>query len=63
VPNAGSDTLQLGAIKTFTDGAIGGRTARVSKPYADGPADDHGEWVVTPNELREWVGKAAEAGF
>lgn len=64
--NTGSEFVRTGAIKTFTDGAIGGRTARVSEPYADAPdaeADPHGEWVVTPEELREWVDGAGDAGF
>ncbi|MFC7226536.1 amidohydrolase [Salinirubellus salinus] len=67
VTNAGSEFVRTGAIKTFTDGSIGGRTAKVSKPYADaeeeGDEDGHGEWVVTPEELREWVDRAEEAGF
>lgn len=63
VTNAGSEFVRTGAIKTFTDGAIGGRTARVSKPYSDGPEESHGEWVVTPAELREWVARAEAAGF
>lgn len=63
VTNAGSQFVRTGAIKTFTDGAIGGRTARVSKPFADGPTENHGEWVVTPEELREWVERATDAGF
>ena len=66
VSNAGSEFVRTGAIKTFTDGAIGARTAKVSEPYEDAPEDGpdpHGEWVVTPDELREWVGRAADAGF
>jgi predicted amidohydrolase YtcJ len=33
--DAGGAFVQVGAIKSFTDGSIGGRTARVSDPYAD----------------------------
>ncbi|WP_276252606.1 amidohydrolase [Halomontanus rarus] len=35
VTNAGSEFVRVGAIKTFTDGSIGARTAKVSEPYAD----------------------------
>jgi len=64
VTNAGSQFVRVGALKTFTDGSIGSRTAKVSKPYADDEhGDEHGEWVVPPEELREWVADAEAAGF
>jgi len=72
--NHGSEMVRVGAIKTFTDGSIGGRTAKVSEPYADVPddestddgddesdSDDRGQWVVDPSELRDIVGRAEEA--
>lgn len=59
--NHGSDRVRVGAIKTFTDGSIGGRTAKVSEPYADG--DGTGQWVVDPEELFSLVGRADGAGF
>lgn len=31
----GNDKLQIGAIKTYADGAIGARTAYLSEPYSD----------------------------
>jgi predicted amidohydrolase YtcJ len=63
--NHGSDMVRTGAIKTFTDGSIGGRTAKLSEPYADAEsdddtADDRGQWVVDPAELREIVERAEE---
>jgi len=65
--NHGSRMVRTGAIKTFTDGSIGGRTAKLSEPYADagdgeddGTADDCGQWVVDPTELREVVDRADE---
>jgi predicted amidohydrolase YtcJ len=61
--NAGSEFVRTGAIKSFTDGAIGSRTARLSQPYDDGPDGNHGEWVVDPEKLREWVERATDAGF
>ena len=60
--NAGSDRVETGAIKSYTDGSLGGRTARLSEPYADAP-DETGQWVVDPAELREHVADATEAGF
>jgi len=54
--NHGSDMVQTGAIKTYTDGSFGGRTAKLSAPYADG--DGTGQWVVDPEQLREHVRRA-----
>ena len=63
-PNAGGEFVQVGAIKTFTDGSIGARTARVSEPYADAEApDERGEWVVEPDELRSLVETADDEGL
>ncbi|WP_017344603.1 amidohydrolase [Halorubrum sp. T3] len=60
--NAGSEMVETGAIKSYTDGSLGGRTARLSEPYADAP-DETGQWVVDPEELNETVAEATEAGF
>ncbi|WP_435333662.1 amidohydrolase [Haloarchaeobius sp. TZWWS8] len=61
--NHGSDRVEMGAIKTFTDGSFGGRTAKLSEPYVDAesagdadtgedePGDGTGTWVVDPDEL------------
>ena len=59
--NHGSEMVRTGAIKSFTDGSFGGRTAKVSEPYADG--EGTGRWVVDPEELRELVTEADDAGF
>jgi hypothetical protein len=67
--NHGSEFVRVGAIKTFTDGSMGGRTAKLSEPYADAadtegdPEDATGQWVVSPEELRELVSTADEEGF
>jgi predicted amidohydrolase YtcJ len=37
--NHGDDFVRVGAIKTFTDGSLGARTAKLTEPYADGSAD------------------------
>ena len=60
--NDGSRRVETGAIKSYTDGSFGGRTARLSEPYADAP-DETGQWVVDPDELAETVAAATEAGY
>ncbi|QKY20732.1 amidohydrolase [Halolamina sp. CBA1230] len=60
--NHGSGMVRVGAIKSFTDGSFGGRTAKLSEPYHD-DTDEYGSWVVDPEELNEIVQKADEAGF
>lgn len=59
--NHGSEMVQVGAVKSYTDGSFGGRTAKLSEPYADG--DGVGQWVVNPDELQEYVDRADDAGF
>lgn len=53
----GNDTLQIGAIKIFADGAFGKRTALLSKEYADAPGE-FGEAMLTQEELTHIVGEA-----
>ncbi|MFB6125794.1 MAG: amidohydrolase [Halolamina sp.] len=60
--NHGSEMVQVGAVKSFTDGSFGGRTAKLSEPYADAP-EETGQWVVDPAELREIVARADKAGL
>jgi predicted amidohydrolase YtcJ len=50
----GNETLQIGALKLFADGAIGRRTAKLSQPYADAPAET-GQLVLEEEELRDIV--------
>jgi len=66
--NHGSDRVRTGAIKTFTDGSIGGRTARLSEPYADAgegdaPPDERGDWVVDPDTVADLVDRVDDAGL
>ncbi|WP_122088876.1 amidohydrolase [Halalkalicoccus subterraneus] len=58
--NHGSERMQTGAIKTYTDGSFGGRTAKLSEPYTEGGT---GQWVVSPDELRDLVEQASDDGF
>jgi predicted amidohydrolase YtcJ len=60
-PNAGSDRVQMGAIKTFADGSLGGRTARLSAPYADGRG--RGEWVTDPEDLAALIERVDDAAL
>ena len=61
--NHGGDRLQVGGIKTYVDGSIGSRTARLSEPYADTggePADrsggdDSGGKDSSTDDRGEWV--------
>ncbi|ELZ55280.1 MULTISPECIES: amidohydrolase [unclassified Haloferax] len=61
--------VTVGAIKTFTDGSFGGRTAKLTDPYADAAADpdaaddETGQWVVAPDDLRDLVADADESGY
>ncbi|MFW5903301.1 MAG: amidohydrolase [Halolamina sp.] len=60
--NHGSEMVQVGGIKSFTDGSLGGRTAKLSEPYADDP-EATGQWVVAPDDLRELVERVDAEGF
>ena len=60
--NHGSPRVRTGAIKTFTDGSIGGRTARLSEPYADAH-DERGDWVVSPDDYADLAGRVDAAGL
>ncbi len=73
--NGGSARVRVGAIKTYTDGSIGGRTARLSEPYADagggvdGSSDEgdgpgiRGVLLESREDLAELVDRADGAGL
>ncbi|GIN92404.1 amidohydrolase [Siminovitchia terrae] len=50
----GNDTLQIGAIKIFADGALGRRTALLSQPYQDAPGE-YGEAMQDKEILYQMV--------
>ena len=58
----GDAWLRIGNAKLFSDGSIGGRTARLSKPY-EGEADNYGLLMISPEEITERVLRAHRAGF
>lgn len=62
--NHGSDLVRVGGIKSFSDGSIGARTARLSAPYedAEGDGDACGQWVVDPADLGALVERVHDAG-
>ena len=60
--NHGSGMVRVGAIKSFTDGSIGGRTAKLSSPYADDRGET-GRWVLDPDGIDALVSRADDAGF
>ena len=58
----GNDWLRIGNAKLFSDGSIGGRTARMRAPYAGEP-ENFGIWMLPPDEIKARVLKAHAAGF
>ncbi|SFB11143.1 hypothetical protein SAMN04488072_10769 [Lentibacillus halodurans] len=55
----GNETLQIGAVKLFADGALGRRTALLSAPYHDAPGA-HGEAMFDQETLYRMVQDARE---
>jgi len=53
----GSDFFRIGPLKMLGDGALGARTAFLSKPYADAP-ETVGLSVFTPEAFDELIGYA-----
>lgn len=58
----GDDRLRIGPVKLFSDGSIGGRTARMREPYL-GQSDNVGLFMMPPEELTAKVLRAHRAGF
>ncbi|MGW7354487.1 amidohydrolase family protein [Streptomyces sp. NPDC054784] len=57
--------LEAGPLKLFTDGSLNTRTALCHEPYPGLPGDDpeaHGIALLTPEELRALMRRAAEHG-
>lgn len=57
-----TDYITLGSMKIFADGALGGRTALLSKPYNDAP-ETSGVAIHTPTQLHDLVKKARDYGM
>ena len=58
----GNEMLRIGGTKLYTDGAIAGRTARLSRPYVGRP-QDFGILTVTQEELDRRVLLAHQEGW
>ena len=58
----GDDTLRIGGLKVFSDGALGSQTASMLEPY-EGQPDHRGVIVRTREQLRTLVGAAAAHGI
>ena len=55
----GSEFFSIGPLKLLGDGALGARTAFLTRPYADAP-DTHGLSVFTPEQFDALIGLANE---
>ncbi|MEM0344164.1 MAG: amidohydrolase [Thermoplasmata archaeon] len=62
VHGIGSEWLKVGGVKIFCDGALGARTAALSEPYADDPANT-GIFVHDEGEFDDLVDAVNEAGI
>ena len=62
VTGAGSEFFKIGPLKLLGDGALGARTAYLSRPYADAP-DTRGLSVFTPEQFDALIGFAHENGM
>ena len=58
----GDEMLRIGPVKLFSDGSIGGRTARMRRPYV-GESDNLGLFMMPPEDLKAKVLRAHKAGF
>jgi len=58
----GDEWLRIGPAKLFSDGSIGGRTARMRRSY-EGESDNVGLWMMPEEELKAKVRRAHSAGF
>jgi len=58
----GDEWVRIGGMKQVADGAISGRTARLSQPYIGSP-NDYGTFSASEEELYEFGRKAYAAGW
>jgi predicted amidohydrolase YtcJ len=63
----GSEFVQVGGVKSYSDGSFGGRTAKLTEPYERNDEEREevgtGQWVVEREELNEIVRQADDADF
>lgn len=58
----GDAWLRIGNAKLYTDGSIGGRTARMLNHYIDQP-ENFGLWMENPEDMKAKMIRAHQAGF
>jgi predicted amidohydrolase YtcJ len=58
----GGEWIRIGGLKMFLDGALGSRTAWMRQPY-EGTTDEYGISTLPPDEFRQHVRRAVEAGI
>jgi hypothetical protein len=58
----GDEWLRIGPAKLFSDGSIGGRTARMRSPF-EGEAENVGLWMEPPDVMKAKIVKAHSLGF
>ena len=58
----GDEWLRIGNAKLYTDGSIGGRTARMLEPF-QGETGNVGLWMEEPEVMKAKIMKAHKAGF
>jgi predicted amidohydrolase YtcJ len=58
----GDPWLRIGPAKLFSDGSLGGRTARMKEHY-DGEPDNFGLWMEEPAFMKAKIKRAHDAGF
>jgi predicted amidohydrolase YtcJ len=58
----GDEWLRIGPAKLFSDGSLGGRTARMRLPFND-EAENVGLWMEPPDVMRAKIVKAHSLGF
>jgi predicted amidohydrolase YtcJ len=58
----GDPWLRIGPAKLFSDGSLGGATARMKEPY-NGQPDNLGLWMEEPAVMHEKILRAHKAGF
>jgi hypothetical protein len=58
----GNEMLRIQAIKVFTDGSLGARTAALESPYSDSPSE-RGVLIHSQDQLNSIVESASRRGF
>lgn len=58
----GDESLRFLALKIFSDGSLGARTAALTDPYSDAPCEK-GVLLVGENQLAAMIQRAYEAGW